>query len=260
MSNPDQNSYSSEVTVICQQIDSGLLSFISCLRRNGFHVKFVLVAPRSELHPKRLKQIQIRQELLKSAIKFPQRIRSVIARVLGLLGIKQIIIYLLGFLDSICKRYKIIYLNNDWESPPANCFDKISVMYSFEGLLSSEVIAKFKYGIINIHPAKLPEYRGLDASIWALMEGQEAGVSAYLVDKGIDTGKVIKFFPLRNQRIISLDIHLASLKKLKYASYAEAIRLYRRGEIENQEPIVAKNQNRGLMSKRVMEEVINHLK
>ena len=256
----DQNNSSTEITVICHQIDLGLLSFISCLKRNEFNVQFVLVAPRSELHPKRLKQIQIRQELLESAIKFPQRIRSVIASVLVLLGIKQIIIYLLGFLDSICNRYKIIYLNNNWESNNQNCFNNITVMYSLEGLLSSEAIAKFKCGIINIHPAKLPEYRGLDASIWALKEGYEAGVSAYLVDKGIDTGKVIKFYPLQNQRIISLNSHLAELKKLKYASYAESIRLYRRGEIENQEPFFAKNQNRGVMAKEVMEEIVNHLK
>ena len=105
MAKLDQNSCSTEVTVICHQIGLGLLSFVSSLKRNGFQVQFVLVAPRSELHPKRLKQIQIRQELLGSAIKFPQRIRSVIARVLGLLGMKQIIIYLLGFLDSICNRY-----------------------------------------------------------------------------------------------------------------------------------------------------------
>ncbi len=259
MAKLDQNSCSTKVTVICQQIDLGLLSFISSLKRNEFHVQFVLVAPRSELHPKRLKQIQIRQELLGSAIKFPQRIRFIIARALSLLGVKQIIIYLLGFLDSICNRYKVIYLNNNWESNAQNCFNNITVMYSSEGLLSSEVIAKFKRGIINIHPAKLPEYRGLDASIWALKDGQVAGVSAYLVDKGIDTGKVIKFFPLRSQRIISLDFHLAALKKLKYASYAEAIRLCLRGEIENQEPSVAKDQNRGVMAKEVMEEIVNHL-
>ena len=258
MAKLDQNSYSTEVTVICHQIGLGLLSFVSSLKRNGFPVQFDLVAPRSELHPKRLKQIQIRKELLGVVKKFPQRILSVIVKGLGLLGIKQSIKYILCFLDSMCNGYKIIYLNNDWESTAANCFNNITVMHSFEGLLPSEAIAKFKCGIINIHPAKLPEYRGLDASIWALKDGQEAGVSAYLVDKGIDTGKVIKFFPLRSQRIKSLDLHLAALKKLKYTSYAEAIRLYRRGEIENQEPSVAKNQNRGVMAKRVMEEVINH--
>jgi|TARA_B110000495_G_C23021403_1_gene606019 hypothetical protein len=259
MAKLDQKSYSMEVTVICHKIGLGLLSFISSLKRNEFQVQFVLVAPRAELHPMRLKQMQIRKELLGSSKNFPQQMRSVIARGLGLLGIKQIIIYLLCFLDSICNRYKIINLNNDWESSTQDCFNNISVMYSLEGLLSSEAIAKFKHGIINIHPAKLPEYRGLDGSVWALKDGQQAGVSAYLVDKGIDTGPMIKFFPLRSQRIISLNSHLVALKKLKYASYAEAIRSYRRGEIENLEPCVTKNQNRGVMSMRAMKEVVSQL-
>ena len=72
------------------------------------------------------------------------------------------------------------------------------------------------------------------------------GVSAYLIDKGIDTGKVIKFFELKRE-FLSLESYISELKELKYKSYAEAILLYSSGKIENEYPIIKKDQNRGVM-------------
>jgi methionyl-tRNA formyltransferase len=50
-----------------------------------------------------------------------------------------------------------------------------------------------KYGIINFHPAPLPEHKGIAGASYALLHGyKEWGVSAHYMDEGVDTGDIIK--------------------------------------------------------------------
>lgn len=47
-------------------------------------------------------------------------------------------------------------------------------------------------GTINLHAALLPEYRGAAPINWAIINGEtETGVSTFLIDHEIDTGKII---------------------------------------------------------------------
>jgi methionyl-tRNA formyltransferase len=49
-----------------------------------------------------------------------------------------------------------------------------------------------KFGIINLHSALLPKYRGLMPSFWVMRHNEEkTGVSVFFVDKGIDSGPII---------------------------------------------------------------------
>lgn len=59
------------------------------------------------------------------------------------------------------------------------------------GILRDNVINSFKFGILNFHPGDLPEYRGCSAPEWQLYEGRLLICTCHLVDKGIDTGKVL---------------------------------------------------------------------
>jgi methionyl-tRNA formyltransferase len=46
-----------------------------------------------------------------------------------------------------------------------------------------------RLGILNVHGAALPKYRGVMPSFWMLLNGEsQAGVSVHFVDAGIDTG------------------------------------------------------------------------
>ena len=76
-------------------------------------------------------------------------------------------------------------------------------MYSYEGIISEKNLNRFKSGLINIHPAILPEYRGLDAGLWALKKNDKLGVTAYLLNKGIDTGPIIKRYFLNKKKFRS---------------------------------------------------------
>lgn len=46
--------------------------------------------------------------------------------------------------------------------------------------------------VINYHNSLLPKHRGMNAEAWAIFEGDTtAGITWHLVDKGIDTGKIL---------------------------------------------------------------------
>ena len=59
-------------------------------------------------------------------------------------------------------------------------------------LLSPAFVARFRNRIVNVHPALLPAFPGLDAIGQALAAGVETtGVTVHFVDEGVDTGPPI---------------------------------------------------------------------
>ena len=59
-------------------------------------------------------------------------------------------------------------------------------------LLKSEIIRLFKIGIINFHPALLPECRGLDSLLWSIYFNFPLGVTSHLINEKIDAGLLIE--------------------------------------------------------------------
>lgn len=63
------------------------------------------------------------------------------------------------------------------------------VLAGYMQLLDDGFVARFRNRVVNIHPALLPAYPGLDAIGQALAEGVEVtGVTVHFVDEGVDTG------------------------------------------------------------------------
>jgi methionyl-tRNA formyltransferase len=59
-------------------------------------------------------------------------------------------------------------------------------------LLPPEILAIAPLGTVNLHPSLLPRYRGRAPINWAILEGETTlGLTAHLVDDGMDTGDVI---------------------------------------------------------------------
>jgi phosphoribosylglycinamide formyltransferase 1 len=77
----------------------------------------------------------------------------------------------------------------DWvESQRAD----LVVLAGYMQLLSEPFVVRFRNRIINVHPALLPSFPGLDAIGQALDAGVETtGVTVHLVDEGVDTGAPI---------------------------------------------------------------------
>lgn len=61
-------------------------------------------------------------------------------------------------------------------------------------IISQQILDAVTARFINIHAGITPTYRGVHGGYWALVEGRPdlAGTTVHIVDKGIDTGKVIK--------------------------------------------------------------------
>jgi methionyl-tRNA formyltransferase len=60
-------------------------------------------------------------------------------------------------------------------------------------LLKRVVLDIPRYGVINAHPAKLPEIRGMDVVGWSILEGTPIGLTVFFVDEGVDTGPILYF-------------------------------------------------------------------
>ena len=62
----------------------------------------------------------------------------------------------------------------------------------FMRIISPQFIKKFKNKIINIHPAILPSFQGIDAQKQAIDYGVKfSGCTVHFVDEGVDTGPII---------------------------------------------------------------------
>lgn len=69
---------------------------------------------------------------------------------------------------------------------------KHAILIDFGIIVSQKVIDKFPLGIINSHFSLLPKLRGADPITWSIANGDsKTGVSLMIVDRGMDTGKLI---------------------------------------------------------------------
>jgi phosphoribosylglycinamide formyltransferase-1 len=69
---------------------------------------------------------------------------------------------------------------------------ELAVMAGFDRLVTSALLSRFSRRVINIHPALLPAFKGLDAQRQAAEYGVKiAGATVHLVDEKVDHGPII---------------------------------------------------------------------
>jgi len=92
--------------------------------------------------------------------------------------------------------------------------DLILSIFSKE-IIGSRLINLPQNGIINLHPAPLPFYRGVSPTFWILAtRSKTAGATLHFIDKGVDTGKIISQNKFSTKKYNSEhDIYLTSAKK-----------------------------------------------
>jgi phosphoribosylglycinamide formyltransferase 1 len=106
------------------------------------------------------------------------------------------------------------------------------VLAGFMRLLSKEFIRAFPQSIMNIHPALLPAFPGLDGAEQAFNYGVKVtGCTVHFIDEGLDSGPVIL------QEAVPVIQHdtIETLKERIHASehrlYPTAIDLFCRGKL-----------------------------
>lgn len=90
---------------------------------------------------------------------------------------------------------------------------ELLVLAGYMQLLSAAFIARFAGRVINVHPALLPSFPGLDAVGQALEHGVRiTGVTVHFVDEGVDSGPIILQRPVpvppdRDREALEAAIH-----------------------------------------------------
>lgn len=66
------------------------------------------------------------------------------------------------------------------------------ICVSFTEIFGRELIHVPRLGCINVHGALLPQYRGLHAHNWTIVNGEtETGATIHYIDQGVDSGDII---------------------------------------------------------------------
>jgi phosphoribosylglycinamide formyltransferase-1 len=106
------------------------------------------------------------------------------------------------------------------------------VLAGYMQLLSPSFVDRFRNRIVNVHPALLPSFPGLDAVQQALDHGVKmTGVTVHFVDEGVDSGPIILQRPVpvppdREWQTLEDAIHAT-----EHALLPEAIKLIAQGTV-----------------------------
>jgi phosphoribosylglycinamide formyltransferase-1 len=109
---------------------------------------------------------------------------------------------------------------------------ELVVLAGYMQLLSAALVARFENRIVNVHPALLPSFPGLDAIGQALEHGvRVTGVTVHFVDEGVDTGPIILQRPIpipddRDRAALEQAIHAT-----EHVLLPEAIRMIAAGRV-----------------------------
>lgn len=109
---------------------------------------------------------------------------------------------------------------------------ELIVLAGYMQLLCPDFIARFRNRIINVHPALLPSFPGLDAVGQALEHGVRiTGVTIHFVDEGVDSGPIILQRPVPVPPDRDADALEEAIHATEHALLPEAIRMIAAGRV-----------------------------
>ena len=110
---------------------------------------------------------------------------------------------------------------------------ELVVLAGYMQLLSLDFLATFPNRVINVHPALLPAFPGLNAVQQAIDYGVKVmGVTVHFVDQGVDTGPVILQRAIECPEGRDAAAVLEDLHPVEHELLVEAVRLIARGAVD----------------------------
>jgi phosphoribosylglycinamide formyltransferase 1 len=107
---------------------------------------------------------------------------------------------------------------------------ELVVLTGYMRILSSRFVRHYKDRILNIHPALLPSFRGMDAFSQALEYGVKwTGTTVHIVDEDVDHGPIVYQRPVP---VLENDTHeslKARIQRAEYKAYPRAIKMFIEG-------------------------------
>lgn len=117
----------------------------------------------------------------------------------------------------------------------------IAVSVNWLTIINEQVIALFKYGILNAHCGDLPRYRGNACPNWAIIKGEDRfAISIHYMEPGeLDAGDIVvkNYYPITTETTIT-DIYAIADNDIP-KMFAEAI-----NKIENNDITMPQSKNR----------------
>ncbi len=113
------------------------------------------------------------------------------------------------------------------------------VLAGYMQLLSAAFIERFGGRVINVHPALLPSFPGLDAIGQAYRHGvRVSGVTVHFVDTGVDTGPIILQEAIALEYTRPIEEFEDQVHRVEHRLLPQAIELIARGavQIDGQNP------------------------
>lgn len=102
----------------------------------------------------------------------------------------------------------------------------------FMRILSPYFVSRFKNRIMNLHPALLPAFAGVNSVKQALEYGVKyTGCTVHFVDEGVDTGPIILQSVVLISENDTEDSLLDRIHEEEHRIYPEAIRLFSEGKL-----------------------------
>jgi phosphoribosylglycinamide formyltransferase-1 len=109
---------------------------------------------------------------------------------------------------------------------------ELVVLAGYMQLLSPSFVDRFRSRMINVHPALLPSFPGLDAVGQALEHGVwMTGVTVHFVDEGVDTGPIIAQRPVPVPADRDREALEAAIHGIEHELLPEVIRMIAAGRV-----------------------------
>ncbi len=111
------------------------------------------------------------------------------------------------------------------------------ILAGFMRILGKTILEKYRWKIINIHPAFLPEFPGAHAvqDFWNFKPLRTTtGGTIHFVDAGIDTGDIIEQWEIKREEDDTIESLTEKIHQAEYEHYPQVIQKLVNGELHSQ--------------------------
>jgi len=109
---------------------------------------------------------------------------------------------------------------------------ELVVLAGYMQLLSGSFIRRFPDRIVNVHPALLPSFAGLDAIGQAVAHGvRVTGVTVHFVDEGVDTGPILLQEPVELAYTRPMEAVIDEIHAVEHRLLPRALELIAAGRV-----------------------------
>jgi phosphoribosylglycinamide formyltransferase-1 len=190
----------------------------------------ILISGRGSNMESILKTIKKQKIPIKPSIVISNKANAKGLRIAEKLGVKTLLIDSKDYKNKRTEYDKKII--NELEKNGVTAKNGLVCLAGFMRIISPYFIKKYKNRILNIHPALLPAYPGLNAQKQAIQNGAKfSGCTVHFVDEGVDSGPIIIQSVVK---VTNNDTEKTLSKKIlakEHKIYPEAVNLFARKKI-----------------------------